>query len=80
MVNSKKSTHFSILSPDHGYAGEYTKFSETTCKSTFINGVAIEIYKNGGTLSDARGATNLQMYCKDGTKLKASNDDTRCNP
>ena len=48
--------------------------------STFINGVAIEIYKNGGAHYDARGATNLRMYCKDGTKLEASNTDKRCNP
>ena len=79
MVDSKESTHFSILIPHLGYAGEYTEFSETTCKSSFIHGVAIEI-DNEESMFDAKGATNLRMYCKDGTKLEADHNDKRCNP
>ena len=74
---SNISFNFSILTPHHGFAGKYTRWSDTTCESTFIHGVAIEIYKKGGVLYDARGATNLKMYCKDGTKLEASNNDKR---
>ena len=69
--------YFSILNPHHGFAGKYTRFSDTTCTSTFIHGVAIEIYPKGGILSDQRGATNLKMYCSDGTRLEATNNDKR---
>ena len=70
------SFHYSILSPHHGFAGKYTRFTDTTCPGTFIHGVAIENYE-GGMLSDERGATNLKMYCSDGTKLEANNNDKR---
>ena len=75
--NSDIFLNSSVLTPHHGFAGKYTRWSDTTCESTFIHGVAIEIYKKGGVLYDARGATNLKMYCKDGTKLETSNNDKR---
>ena len=68
---------FSILQPHHGFAGKYTSFSDTTCTSRFIHGVTMEIYEKGGVFSDERGATNLKMYCSDGTRLEATNNDRR---
>ena len=65
----------SILKPHDGHTGDWSKFSETTCKNDFINGVAIEIFSKGGTFSDARGATNLRMTCIDGRTMERYNTD-----
>ena len=65
----------STLKPHDGHTGEWSKFSETTCKNDFINGVAIEIFSKGGTFSDARGATNLRMTCIDGRTMERYNND-----
>ena len=64
------------LNPHHGFAGHYTKFSDTSCKKGFLNGVAIEIF-TGGVVSDERGATNVKMSCTNGDILLATNDDKK---
>ena len=66
----------SVLKPHDGYDGDWSQFSNTTCKS-FIKGVSIEIFGKGGLFSDARGATNLKVVCSDGTVLRGRNDDKR---
>ena len=66
---------FSILKPHDGHTGDWSPFSETTCKNDFINGVAIEIFSKGGTFSDARGATNLRMTCINGRTMERYNTD-----
>ena len=67
----------SILKPHDGHTGGWTQFSETTCENDFINGVAIEIYPNEGTFTDARGATNLKMVCGNGKVMEVSNNDKK---
>ena len=66
----------SVLKPHDGYDGDWSQFSNTTCTS-FIKGVSIEIFEEGGLFSDARGATNLKVVCSDGTFFEGRNDDKR---
>ena len=67
---------YRILNPHHGFAGHYTKFSDTSCKKGLLNGVAIEIFA-GGVVADERGATNVKMSCTNGDILLATNDDKK---
>ena len=44
----------------------------------FIKGVQMENYHDSGVANDARGATNIRMFCSDDTELEGKNfDDTR---
>ena len=65
----------SVLKPHDGYVGDWSQFSNTTCKD-FIKGVSIQIFGKG-VFSDARGATNLKVVCYDGTVHEGHNDDKR---
>ena len=61
--------------PNDGYWGDWSVWSDTNCKDTFLNGAQIEILEKQWSWDDDRGATNLKMSCGDGSHLEGTNND-----
>ena len=72
--------NYRFIRPHNGLEGDWTPFSETTCRTgQFITGVAIRSDNESGigseikvVFQDDRGATDLKMICEDGKEMKST--------
>ena len=59
----------SELHPHDGYYGDWTQFNQTSCGTNFLAGVAIKYDDPDFADLDHWGATDLKMFCENGSEL-----------